>query len=167
MSSQSSDWSETLEGVRSRYPLLLNWRTKCRARRHQGHVNLRCALVQFPSERTCLSTQGNAEVFALERLFTHRKPLLLQELRIEWDNVCRRLQPDPRRIIAIPGHPKWIGAAPGGGQHRKARFWSTGAHRPQSCDQFIGEPCRLIRHNPTVHGQSAYGIVAAWQRQHA
>ena len=31
----------------------------------------------------------------------------------------------------------------------------------QGRDQIIREPRRLIRHNPSIHGQSAYGVVAA------
>src|SRR5262249_19930653 len=155
------------EGVRNRHPALLNGRTKCPARWHQGHVHLRRALIQLPSEGTCLCPQRDAEVFALESILAQRAPLPLEKFGIIVNSVCRRFQPDPGWSIAIPEHPKWIGTAPSGGQHGKARLWPARAHRTQGRNQIGGEPCRLIRHNPSIHGQPAYGIITAWERQYA
>src|SRR5262249_62396784 len=98
-------------------------------------MDVRGALIELPSEGTCLSAQRDAEVFAFESILTERAPLLLQKFRIVLDRVCRCFQSDPRGVIAIPGHPKWIGAAPGGGKHGKARVWSARAHRTQGRDQ--------------------------------
>src|SRR5262245_55759774 len=94
-------------------------------------MDLRRALIQFPCEGTRLCPQRDAEIFALESIFAERAPLLLQKFRIIVNSVCRRFQPDPRALIAVPGHPKWICAAPSCGQHSKARVWSTRAHRTQ------------------------------------
>ena len=57
-----------------------------------GHVDLRRELIQTPSEGTCLSTQRDAEVFALQTIFTERAPLLFQKFRI----VLNAPSPRPR-----------------------------------------------------------------------
>ena len=43
----------------------------------------------------------------------------------------------------------------------------AGSHRPQRGDQIVGKSGRLVRYDPAIDGESANGIVAARQRQHA
>src|SRR5712691_13140882 len=92
MSSEYSNCVKVSEWVRDGHCLLLDGWTKCRAMRHQWYMGLRRALIQVPSEGTGLSTQGDAEVFALETIFAERAPLTLQELQVEVNSpssVCR------------------------------------------------------------------------------
>ena len=43
-------------------------------------MDLRGAVEEIPGERTCLSTTGNAEIFAIEIMLAQCAPLLFQEL---------------------------------------------------------------------------------------
>ena len=113
-------------------------------------------------------TAGNAEVFALESVFTERASLLLEEAgckqRAGRIGCC--FEPDEAWVVARPRRPEWIAAAPRRRQHGQPRLRPSRAHRPQCCDQIIGQPRRLIGHDPAVHRQSADRIIAARQRQH-
>src|SRR5262245_19055618 len=75
------------------------------------------ALIEVPGEQTDLAAERDAEVFAFERELVERAPFIRQERCIIRHHVDHCLEPVPGRIIARPGLPKWIGAAPGGRQH--------------------------------------------------
>ena len=104
----------------------LDRRTKCATRRHQRHMRLGRALIQLPRKWTCLRTQRDAEVFALQTIFTERAPLLFQKFRI----VLNAPSPRPRGSCRTSARsaPEWTHLA---------------VLLKKSCCHFVGS-CRLL-----------------------